>query len=845
MTRNIPDKPSLDGLEAKWGERWEGDGTYRFDRSKSREEIFAIDTPPPTVSGSLHMGSVFGYVQTDTHARYRRMSGREVFYPMGWDDNGLPTERRVQNYYGVQCDPSLPYDPDFNPPEEPQDPPLHISRRNFIDLCHVLTAEDEQVFENVWRTLGLSVDWTQTYATIDDLSRRTSQQAFLNNLERGEAYSQEAPVLWDIDFQTAVAQAELEDREKGGAYHKIAFQRDDGTPVYIETTRPELICSCVALVAHPEDERYQDLFDSMVTSPIFGVELQVVAHELADPEKGTGIAMICTFGDLTDVTWWRELDLPTRTVVEPDGRFQEKSPAWLTGEGENAYQEIAGLFPNQARRKMAEMLAESGDLEGEPRQIMHPVKFYEKGDRPLEIISSRQWYIRNGGRDDDLRKDLLELGEKLHWVPDFMGVRYRHWVEGLHGDWLISRQRYFGVPIPLWYRIADDGGVDYENVIIPDDDQLPIDPTSETPLGFDESQRGQPGGFVAEPDIMDTWATSSLTPQIAGHWIDDPDLWSKVFPMDIRPQGHDIIRTWLFGTVVRSHFEHGRLPWRTATINGWILDPDRKKMSKSKGNVVTPLEYVERYSADGVRYWAASGRPGTDTAFEEEQLRIGRRLAIKILNASRFALGFTDSDVDKSQVNAAVDRSMLAGLAEVVESATKAFDEYDYARALDVAEKSFWNWTDDYLELVKARAYGDEEGSESAHAALQLALDVYLRLFAPFLPFVTEEVWSWWRDGSIHLTKWPGVDEFEGLAGDPSILSATSEVLTAVRRAKSDARVSMRAELERVSITADAAMIASLREAEGDLKAAANTDVVDYAEGEFSVVSELVEESIS
>ncbi len=652
-------------------------------------------------------------------------------------------------------------------------------------------------------------------------------------------------MLWDIDFQTAVAQAELEDRDKGGAYHKIAFHRDDGSAVYIETTRPELICSCVALVAHPEDDRYEELFDSAVTSPIFGVELPVVAHELADPEKGTGIAMICTFGDLTDVTWWRELDLPTRTVIEPDGRFQQEIPDWLSGEGAEAYREIAGLFANQARRKMAEMLAESGDLEDEPRQIMHPVKFYEKGDRPLEIISSRQWYIRNGGRDDDLRKDLLERGEELRWVPDFMGVRYRHWVEGLHGDWLISRQRYFGVPIPLWYRVSEDGSVDYEDPVLPEDDQLPIDPTSDTPPGFEDSQRGQPGGFVAEPDIMDTWATSSLTPQIAGHWIDDPDLWSRVFPMDIRPQGHDIIRTWLFATVVRSHFEHGHLPWHTATINGWILDPDRKKMSKSKGNVVTPLEYVERYSADGVRYWAASGRPGTDTAFEEEQLRIGRRLAIKILNASRFALGFTESNVDKGAITAPVDRSMLAGLAEIVQSATDAFEEFDYARALEVAEKSFWNWTDDYLELVKARAYGDEAGSASAHAALQFALGVYLRLFAPFLPFVTEEVWSWWRDGSIHLMNWPTVEEFDELTGDTSILSATSDVLTAVRRAKSDAKASMRAEVERVSITADAGAIAALRQAEPDLKAAANTDVVDYTEGEFSVESPLAEDSSS
>jgi valyl-tRNA synthetase len=845
MTRNIPDKPSLDGLEAKWDAYWEENDTFRFDRAKARDEIFAIDTPPPTVSGSLHMGSVFGYVQTDAHARYRRMAGKEVFYPMGWDDNGLPTERRVQNYYGVACDPSLPYDPDFTPPDEPHDPPIHISRRNFIDLCHNLTAEDEKVFEHVWRTLGLSVDWTQTYATIDHHSRRTSQKAFLRNLERGEAYSQEAPVLWDIDFQTAVAQAELEDREKGGAYHKIAFHRVDGEPIYIDTTRPELICSCVALVAHPDDERYQPLFGSTVTTPLFGVEVPVVAHELAEPDKGTGVAMICTFGDTTDVTWWRELNLPMRAVIQHDGRFQIETPEWITGAGAAAYQEIAGLFANQARRKMAELLAASGDLDGEPRQIMHPVKFYEKGDRPLEIVTSRQWYIRNGGREDDLRKELLDRGEDLHWVPDFMGVRYRHWVEGLNGDWLISRQRYFGVALPLWYRLDQEGEADYDNPIAPSEDVLPIDPSSDTPDGYDESQRGKPGGFVGDLDIMDTWATSSLTPQIAGHWDDDPDLWQRVFPYDIRPQGHDIIRTWLFATLVRSHFEHGELPWHTATINGWILDPDRKKMSKSKGNVVTPLDFVEKYSADGVRYWATSGRPGTDTAFEEEQLRIGRRLAIKILNASRFALRFSDTDVEVSAISESLDRSMLAGLADTVEAATKAFDDYDYARALEHAEKSFWNWTDDYVELVKSRAYGDEPGAASAHAALQLALNVYLRLFAPFLPFVTEEVWSWWKEGSVHLTSWPKAEEFAGVTGDPGVLRVTSDVLTAVRRAKSDAKVSMRAELEPLGVSHEADELDRLRQAESDLKAAAGTASIDYSEGEYGVDARLLQDSSS
>ena len=845
MTRQVPDKPSLDGLDAKWDERWESVGTYRFDPSKSRDEIFAIDTPPPTVSGALHMGSVFGYVQTDAHARYRRMAGKEVFYPMGWDDNGLPTERRVQNYYGVRCDPSLPYDPGFTPPQQAHDPPISIGRRNFIELCHILTVEDEKVFEQLWRTMGLSVDWKQTYTTIDDQSQRTSQRAFLKNLERGEAYSQDAPVLWDIDFQTAVAQAELEDREKGGAYHRVAFHRPDGPPVHIETSRPELVCSCVAVVAHPEDERYQGLFGSTLTTPLFGIEVPMVAHDLADPEKGTGVAMICTFGDTTDVTWWRELDLPTRAVIQPDGRLQEEIPEWLTGEGAQIYTEIGGLFANQARRKMAELLAESGDLDGEPRQITHPVKFYEKGDRPLEIITSRQWYIRNGGREDHLRKELLERGEELQWVPEFMGVRYRHWVEGLTGDWLVSRQRYFGVPIPLWYPITDGGDIDHSNPIIPDHDRLPVDPSSDTPDGYEELQRGQPGGFAGDPDIMDTWATSSLSPQIAGHWVDDPGFFARVFPMDIRPQGPEIIRTWLFSSTVRSHFEHGAIPWHTATINGWILDPDRKKMSKSIGNVVTPMPLIEEYGPEAVRYWACNGRPGVDTAVDFGVMKIGRRLAIKILNASRFALGFSDTDVDRSEIHTPLDRSMLARLAETVEGATAAFEGYDYARALEISEKSFWGWTDDYLELVKSRAYDDGPDAASAHAALQLALSVYLRLFAPFLPFVTEEVWSWWREGSVHRSSWPSAEEFEGLTGDRGVMEAASQVLGAIRRAKSDAKASMRAEVEFAGITADEGTLGKTRLAEADLLAAGRVEEVEYTVGDFAVEARLAQDSSS
>ncbi|HEX9300212.1 MAG TPA: valine--tRNA ligase [Actinomycetota bacterium] len=831
----VPEKPSLDGLEAKWGEWWETAGTYRFDRSKTREQIFAIDTPPPTVSGTLHVGSVCSYTHTDLVARYQRMRGKEVFYPIGWDDNGLATERRVQNYFGVRCDPSAPYDPGFDigALERPDDAePLAISRRNFIELCGRLTSEDERAFESLFRTLGLSVDWTHIYTTIGELSRRVSQRGFLRLVGKGVAYTAEAPTMWDVDLNTAVAQAEIEDREQEGVYHRIAFQREDGGTVEVETSRPELLPACVALVAHPSDERYASLIGTTARTPLFEVPVPVVAHELAEPDKGTGIAMICTFGDLTDVTWWRDLHLPLRVVIEKDGTIGPRTfgtPGWGSRDAATAnavMKELEGLTVKKARTKIVGILRDAGALVGDPLPVRHAVKFYENGSRPLEIVTSRQWFVPILR----FRDQLLRRGEELSWHPPHMGARYRSWVENLNQDWCISRQRFFGVPFPVWYRLDDDGRPAFDDPIYADGSALPIDPQQDVPPGYTADRRGVPGGFTGDPDVMDTWATSSLTPQIAARWEEDPDLFGRLFPMDLRPQAHDIIRTWLFYTVFRSEIEHGSLPWTNAAISGFVLDPERKKMSKSKGNVVVPTEVFERHSADAVRYWAGRARLGIDAAFDEKQMKDGRRLAIKVLNASRFTLGI---EAEAGSITDPLDLAMLASLRGSVDAAAEALDAYEHARALDVTERFFWGFTDDYLELVKQRAYGvrGADAAGSAVGALRAALDVLLRAFAPFLPYATEEVWSWWREGSVHRSPWPVSDDLPD-GGDPEVYALAADVLTAVRRTKALAKLSLRARVRRVVVRDTPERLAKLALAEADLCEAGNIEKIELVESD-------------
>lgn len=807
-------------IEARWRSFWEDEGVYRYDPARGRDETFVVDTPPPTVSGALHIGHICSYTHTDVMVRYKRMRGFNVFYPMGWDDNGLPTERRVQNVFGVRCDPSIPYDPDLDLEFGRQGDVVPVARTNFIELCDRVVAEDERQFEEVFRRIGLSVDWNHTYATIDRRSRYVSQWSFLRLVEKGHAVLREAPTMWDVDFQSAVAQAEVEDRERDGAYHRIRFAVEGGGDVVIATTRPELLPACIAVVAHPDDERYAGLLGRTAVTPLFGAPVPILADDSADPEKGTGILMVCTFGDAADVEKWREMNVPAREVIGRDGRILPApwgEDHWRSIEPDAArrhHDSIAGLTVNQARREIVSLLGAAGAIDGEPETIRRPVKFFEKGERPLEFVVSRQWFISVM----DKKRELIEQGRKIAWHPGLFRKRYEDWVEGLNQDWSASRQRYFGVPIPVWYEIRADGSVDYERLILPNREDLPVDPSSEAPRGYDESQRGQPGGFAGDPDVFDTWATSSLTPLIPSGWPDDMDTFAKLYPNDLRPQGHDIIRTWAFTTITRSFLEDGSIPWAHAAISGFVLDPDRKKMSKSKGNVVVPTDVLDEYGSDAVRYWAASARLGTDPTVDHSVYREGKRLVTKIKNAARFVNGF---EGEAGPPDTPLDRALTARLRALVERVTSEWEDWDHAGALEATESWFWSdFCDNYLELAKSRAYA---GDRSALGTLRQALSVVLRMFAPFVPFVTEEVWSTMTDPhrSIHVAPWPEVDEIHA-GEDDGCFDVAVGVITEIRRAKSEAKVSLRVPVDRLVVSAPENTIRLLESVLPDVESTGN-----------------------
>lgn len=812
--------------EAKWREVWEKSGIYKWNPAEPRQNTYVVDTPPPTVSGSLHVGHAYSYAQTDVIVRYHRMRGKNIFYPMGWDDNGLPTERRAQNVFNIRCEAHLPYDPNWKPDRSRKSKEVDlVSRRNFIEACEIITQEDEQAFENTWRKLGLSVDWSQIYTTIGDHCRKISQLSFLDLIEKGLAYNAESITMWDVGFRTAVSQAEVEDREINGAFHDLRFGSEGGEEFIISTTRPELLAACIAVAAHPEDARYKKYFDKRAITPLFRAVVPIVPSIHADPEKGSGILMICTFGDLADVEWWRQSGLPIRQVLGMDGRllpikfgqgaFESVNPE----AAQRAYDQLVNLTVKQARKKILELLSEPGSgpdgksvaVRGEAKPLRHTVRFYEKGDHPLEFIPTRQWFIKVL----DYKKELLEQGRKIKWHPDYMHTRYEHWVEGLNQEWCISRQRYFGVPLPVWYPILDSGLPDYNRPIFPDSRDLPVDPLTDVPRGCTEEQRNTAGGFCGEEDVMDTWGTSSLTPQISSYWGIDAGRHKKLFPADLRPQAHDIIRTWAFYTIAKAWLHEKEIPWKHAAISGFILDPDRKKMSKSKGNVLTPEELLNEHSSDVFRYWASRGRLGVDSAFDETLFKIGRKLVIKIFNASKFVLSQLDvlkvstDNLSLEMVCSECDRAWIAMLKKTIENASRAFEDYDYTAALQGIEDTFWNFCDNYLEMVKVKAYqgGESPESRSALAALNWSLKTFLRLFAPFMPFVTEEIWSWrFQDetSSIHKAPWPAAAEAACVDAPQSDKSfeAAAEVISQVRGAKTINQVSQRTPVSELTIRA-------------------------------------------
>ena len=843
-------------IEQRCVDFWENEKIYAYDSTAKREDTYVIDTPPPTVSGSLHIGHIFSYTHTDVMARYNRMIGKSVFYPIGWDDNGLPTERRVQNYYNINCNSNVPYEEGFKAIHNPKDksPRKDVSRKNFIEACEVLVHEDEKVFEEIFRKIGHSYDWSLKYSTISDKSTKVSQESFLDLVEKGKAKLVEAPTMWDITFQSAVAQAEVEDKESKGHFHDIVFGIEDTDKTFtIATTRPELLAACIAVVAHPEDDRYKELFGKNAIVPVFDIPVPIMPSEHAEMEKGTGIMMICTFGDSADVDWWKKSSLPIKQIVGMDGNLLDVNygeEPFISVNKEKAqqnYARIKGLFVKKARKEMVEILREEGALVGEPKEIMHPVKFYEKGDLPIEFVSSRQWFVNLL----DEKENMLEKGREIKWTPSFMHSRYENWTEGLNQDWCISRQRFFGVPFPVWYKIDESGNVNYNEPVYAKVEQLPVDPMTDVPAGYSEDMRDKPNGFTGDKDVMDTWATSALTPQIAmAHAPEGSDL---SLPFDLRPQAHDIIRTWAFYTIAKAMLHEDKLPWSNANISGFILDPDRKKMSKSKGNVVTPIDLLSKHSSDAVRYWAARAKLGYDIAFEEQVMDQGRKLVMKIFNASKFVANIvgqsnvnpTTDDIYANITNP-TDKAWLTKISNLVEASIKSFNNLDYYLSLEATEKGFWDFCDNYLELVKARAYNEED--KSAVSALIITIETFLKLFAPFCPFITEEVfqcraWKKEEEKSIHNQPWPKVESYKAMiAEDYALYEALVVISSDIRKAKTEAGKNLKTPVKELVINAPTHLIEQIKQSEQDIVNVGhvNSENITYKEAEELSVEKVV-----
>ncbi len=760
----LPDRYDASAAEKKWQRHWEEKRLFSFDE-KSDAPVFSVDTPPPTVSGKMHIGHAFSYSHQDFVIRYHRMTGKNIFYPWGFDDNGLPTERYIERKCKVHA----------------QDMP----RREFRMLCLRESKDAEEELKRNWQSIGISPDWQMNYRTIDDWCITTSQRSFLELYRMGREYRKECPTIWCPECQTAIAQVELEDREFESRFNNVVFRLQDGSGIVIATTRPELLPACVSIFVHPEDKRYSHLIGKMAKVPLFDYDVPILADERADPEKGTGIVMCCTFGDQTDMEWWKAHNLPLRIAITPNGRMNDVAGRY------------AGLPLKEAREAMIRDLEEADLLRGQ-RPISHQVNVHERCGTQIEFLVTKQWFIRYL----DLKDRFIEAGRKIKWHPDHMRSRYENWIQGLQWDWCISRQRYSGVPFPVWYCKKCD------EPVVAREEQLPVDPLVDKPM--DPCPKCGCREVVPEKDILDTWATSSLSPQIALRWKKDDAFFRRMYPLSLRPQAHDIITFWLFNTVVKGLLHNNDIPWQHTMISGWALDPHGKKMSKSKGNIIEPLEMIKKYSADCLRYWAASSKLGEDLPFQEKEFVAGQKFITKLWNASRFVIGHLGEYRYRKIELAPVDRWLLSKLHRLIKANTQAFEEFNYSKVGADTENFFWHvFCDHYLELVKDRLYNREaypkEERESALMTLYSGLLDSLKMLAPILPHVTEEVYHLYfanveKKPSIHLSLWPQlveshIDEKAEATGDLLV-----DIVSAVRRHKSSRNLSLRTELESVAV---------------------------------------------
>ena len=789
----LPNKYDAQSSEEKWQKYWEDNKIYKFD-PKTKKEIFSIDTPPPTVSGKMHIGHARSYSQQDFVARYKRMKGFELFFPFGTDDNGLPTEKLIEKTKKVKA--------------------TKMDRDEFIKLC--LKTLDEELrpeYLSDWKRIGFSADFNIFYSTINEKSRKISQKAFLDLVKKERVYRKASPVIWDPVMETALSQVEVVDKEVKSTFNDIAFKKENGDIVKIATTRPELLCACVAVFVHPDDERYKDLVGNELIVPYYHFKVPVLADERANPEKGTGVVMCCTFGDQTDIEWFKAHNLPLKKGILKNGTMSE-----LAGD-------LAGLKIKEAREKIIESMKKSGELLAQ-KDITHVVNVGERSDAEIEFLNSEQWFIKYL----DLKDEFVKRGNELNWFPEHMKNRYTNWIEGLQWDWCISRQRFFGVPFPVWYDKKTG------EPVYADEDQLPVDPLKDLPKGYTREQ------VIADKDVMDTWATSSLSPHLAADLFEDHPVYKKIYPMSLRPQAHDIITFWLFNTVVRSHLHDNVLPWKDTIISGWALDPNGKKMSKSKGNTITPQEKIKQFCGDALRYWAASAKLGEDVPTQDRDFQNGQKLVTKIFNASKLVLmhleDYKDEKPEKLEI---FDEWILGKFNKTIQEATEGFERYEYSKARWATDMFFWqDFCDNYLEVVKDRLYNPDSrgknGRISAQFALKRILKGILKLYAPIVPYITEEVYSWrfsQEDDmkSIHISKWPKCDE---VMLDVDIESSGDQAIAIIQEArkfKAQKQLSMKAELETIKVKTDK----DLSKFVDDLKATTKAKDIVFEKGEFSV----------